>query len=40
LETAKFVVERGQGLRNGDPIRLEVEEEEEAPADQKKENAP
>jgi RND family efflux transporter MFP subunit len=40
LETAKFVVERGQGLKNGDPIRLEVEEEEESPADQKNENAP
>jgi multidrug efflux pump subunit AcrA (membrane-fusion protein) len=32
LETAKFVVEKGQGLRTGDPIKLEVEEEEEAPA--------
>src|SRR5262249_1182217 len=31
LETAKFVVERGQGLRNGDAIRLEQEDEEEAP---------
>jgi hypothetical protein len=25
-EEVRFVVERGQGLRNGDPIRLEVEE--------------
>jgi multidrug efflux pump subunit AcrA (membrane-fusion protein) len=32
LETAKFVVVKGQGLRTGDPIKLEVEEEEEAPA--------
>jgi RND family efflux transporter MFP subunit len=31
LDTAQFVVERGQGLRNGDAIRLEVEEEEETP---------
>jgi RND family efflux transporter MFP subunit len=29
LETARFVIERGQGLRNGDAIKLEVEEEEE-----------
>jgi RND family efflux transporter MFP subunit len=29
LETAKFVVERGQGLRNGDAIKLEVEDEDE-----------
>src|SRR5262245_20189560 len=29
LETAKFVVERGQGLRNGDAIKLEVEDEAE-----------
>jgi RND family efflux transporter MFP subunit len=27
LEDAKFVIERGQGLRNGDLIRLQVEEE-------------
>jgi RND family efflux transporter MFP subunit len=30
LDTAKFVVERGQGLRNGDPIKLEAEDEDEA----------
>src|SRR5262249_3525247 len=29
LETAKFIVEKGQGLRNGDPVKLEVEEEDE-----------
>jgi RND family efflux transporter MFP subunit len=27
MEEARFVVERGQGLRNGDAIRLEVDEE-------------
>jgi hypothetical protein len=27
LDTAKFVVERGRGLRNGDAIKLEVEDE-------------
>jgi membrane fusion protein (multidrug efflux system) len=37
LDTAKFVFKRGQGLRNGDEIRLEAEEEEEAPAPEKKE---
>jgi multidrug efflux pump subunit AcrA (membrane-fusion protein) len=37
LDTAKFVFQRGQGLRNGDEIRLEAEEEEEAPAPEKKE---
>jgi RND family efflux transporter MFP subunit len=37
LETAKFVTERGQGLRNGDAIRLEAEDEDEAPAEEKKE---
>ena len=26
LDTAKFVIERGQGLRTDDPIRLEVED--------------
>jgi hypothetical protein len=31
LDTAKFVVKGGQGLRNGDAVRLEVEEEEESP---------
>jgi hypothetical protein len=36
LETAKFVVEKGNGLRNGDPIKLEQEEEEEQPAAEKK----
>jgi multidrug efflux pump subunit AcrA (membrane-fusion protein) len=36
LETAKFIIEKGQGLRTGDPVKLEVEEEEEAPADTKK----
>jgi multidrug efflux pump subunit AcrA (membrane-fusion protein) len=36
LETAKFVFQRGQGLRNGDEIRLEVEEDEEPPAPEKK----
>jgi hypothetical protein len=40
LETAKFVVERGLGLRNDDAIRLEVEEDEEPPADVKKEEKP
>ena len=30
LDTAKFVIEKGNGLRNGDAIRLEVEEDEEA----------
>jgi RND family efflux transporter MFP subunit len=29
LETTRFVVEKGQGLRTGDAIKLEVEEEEE-----------
>jgi RND family efflux transporter MFP subunit len=38
LETAKFVIEKGQGLRNGDAIKLEEEDEDEAaPAEQKKE---
>jgi RND family efflux transporter MFP subunit len=37
LETAKFVFQRGQGLRNGDEIRLEAEEDEEPPAPEKKE---
>jgi multidrug efflux pump subunit AcrA (membrane-fusion protein) len=36
LETAKFVVEKGNGLRSGDPIKLEQEEEEEQPAAEKK----
>jgi multidrug efflux pump subunit AcrA (membrane-fusion protein) len=36
LDTAKFVFKRGQGLRNGDEIQLEAEEEEEAPAPDKK----
>jgi RND family efflux transporter MFP subunit len=39
LETAKFVVERGQGLRNGDAIKLE-EDEDEAPPEEKKEDKP
>ncbi len=30
LETAKFIIEKGQGLRNGDAVKLEVEEDEEA----------
>jgi multidrug efflux system membrane fusion protein len=29
METAKFVIERGQGLRTGDAIKVEEEEEEE-----------
>jgi RND family efflux transporter MFP subunit len=29
LDTAKFIIEKGQGLSNGDPVRLEVEEDEE-----------
>jgi len=37
LDSAKFVFQRGQGLRNGDEIRLEAEEEEEPPATEKKE---
>jgi membrane fusion protein, multidrug efflux system len=37
LDTAKFVFQRGQGLRNGDEIRLEAEEDEEPPAPEKKE---
>jgi membrane fusion protein, multidrug efflux system len=37
LDTAKFVIEKGQGLKTGDPIRLEEEDEDEAPAaDEKK----
>jgi multidrug efflux pump subunit AcrA (membrane-fusion protein) len=36
LDTAKFVFKRGQGLRNGDEIKLEAEEEDEAPASEKK----
>jgi RND family efflux transporter MFP subunit len=32
LDTAKFVTEKGQGLKTGDPIRLEEEDEDEAPA--------
>ena len=35
LETARFVTERGNGLRNGDPIKLEQEEEEEPAAEKK-----
>jgi hypothetical protein len=36
LETAKFVFQKGQGLRTGDAIKLEQEEEEEpAPAEKK-----
>lgn len=35
-ETAKFIIEKGQGLRNGDPVKLEVEEEDEAPEENKK----
>jgi RND family efflux transporter MFP subunit len=30
LETAKFITEKGQGLRNGDAVKLEVEDEDEA----------
>jgi hypothetical protein len=37
LESAKFVVEKGNGLRNGDLIKLEQEEEEEPPPAEKKE---
>jgi RND family efflux transporter MFP subunit len=40
LETAKFVYERGQGLRTGDPVRLEVEDEDEEAGDQKKDEKP
>jgi RND family efflux transporter MFP subunit len=29
LETAKFIVEKGQGLRTGDPVKLEAEDEDE-----------
>jgi RND family efflux transporter MFP subunit len=29
LETAKFIIEKGLGLRNGDAVKLEVEEDEE-----------
>jgi RND family efflux transporter MFP subunit len=38
LETAKFIIEKGQGLKNGDAIKLEVEDEDEAtpPPDAKK----
>jgi membrane fusion protein (multidrug efflux system) len=36
LETAKFIVEKGQGLRTGDAIKLEVEDEDEAMAETKK----
>jgi RND family efflux transporter MFP subunit len=36
LENAKFVIESGQGLRNGDAIRLEQEDEDEAAAEDKK----
>jgi RND family efflux transporter MFP subunit len=37
LDTAKFVTEKGQGLKTGDAIRLEQEDEDEAPAaDEKK----
>jgi RND family efflux transporter MFP subunit len=32
LDTSKFVIERGSGLRNGDEIRLEVDEDDEQPA--------
>jgi RND family efflux transporter MFP subunit len=32
LDTAKFVIEKGQGLKTGDAIRLEEEDEDEAPA--------
>jgi RND family efflux transporter MFP subunit len=31
LETAKFITEKGQGLRTGDPVKLEAEDEDEAP---------
>jgi RND family efflux transporter MFP subunit len=37
LDTAKFVFKKGQGLRTGDPIKLEEEEEEEPPPGEKKE---
>ena len=37
LETARFVTEKGNGLRNGDLIKLEQDEDEEpAPAAEKK----
>jgi len=36
LETARFVTEKGNGLRNGDLIKLEQEEDEEPPAADKK----
>jgi RND family efflux transporter MFP subunit len=36
LENSKFVTEKGQGVRTGDPIRLEEEEEDEAPPEDAK----
>jgi hypothetical protein len=36
LDSAKFVIEKGQGLRTGDAIKLEQEEEDEAPAQPEK----
>jgi RND family efflux transporter MFP subunit len=35
LETAKFIIEKGQGLRTGDAVKLEVEDEDEAAAESK-----
>ena len=37
LETALVIVEKGRGLQTGDAIRLEVEEDEEAPTPPKPE---
>jgi RND family efflux transporter MFP subunit len=40
LDSTKFVIEGGQGLRNGDPVRLAEEDEDEAaPPEEKKEGA-
>lgn len=36
LETAKFVIERGQGLKTGDTVKLEEEDEDEEPMKEEK----
>jgi RND family efflux transporter MFP subunit len=36
LEQALFVIEKGQGLQTGDPVKLEEEEEEETPKPEEK----
>src|SRR5439155_997816 len=36
LETARFVTERGQGLRTGDKVKLEEEDEDEEPMKEEK----